>query len=508
MKGAKWVRAKRWAPAVAMGDLSSGLSVALVLVPQSLAYAELAGLPAHVGLFAAAFPAIAASLFASSPYLQTGPTAMASLLTVGAVSAVVVPDGQYAATAALLAILVGVARVLVGILRSGRLAYLLSQTVLTGFASGAAVLIIASQIPSMLGADTHLDGVLGGLASVAGRPGTWERESVLLTVGTAILMVGGRRLHPFFPGALLAAVFGVGWSIVAGYTGPRIGAVPTGFPRLALDLPWGSLPDLLVPALAIALVGFAEPAAIARNYAARDRVRWDPNREWLSQGIANIASGLFGGFPVGGSFSRSALARAAGARTRWSGAVAGLAVLAFLPFAWLLAPLPEAVLAAIVTTSVFGLLRPRVYPELWRRSHPQLGIAVFTLLLTLVFAPRVELGVLGGLGLAIAIHLWRELRIEVAEWEETGTLHLKPQGVLWFATAQDLWDRCVTLLAHHPQARRVVVHLDGLGRVDLSGMLALKGFVQDAQAGGIDVVIADVPPQTERLVRDVLGDED
>jgi len=508
MKVAGRVIVKRWPPAITIGDVAAGLSVALVLVPQSLAYAELAGLPAHVGLYAAAFPAIAASLFASSPYLQTGPTAMASLLTVGVVSAVVVADGQYAATAALLAILVGIARVLVGIFRSGRLAYLLSQTVLTGFASGAALLIIASQVPDMLGADPRSDGVLGGLASVSGRPDTWERESVLLALLTAILMVGGRRLHAYFPGALLAAVLGIGWSLVVGYTGPTIGDVPTGLPGLALDLPWGSLSDLLVPALAIALVGFAEPAAIARSYAARDRVRWDPDREWLSQGIANIASGLFGGFPVGGSFSRSALARAAGTRTRWSGAVAGLAVLAFLPFAWLLAPLPEAVLAAIVTTSVLGLLRPSAYPELWRRSHPQLGIALFTMLLTLAFAPRVELGVLGGLGLAVAIHLWRELRIDVAEWEEAGTLHLKPQGVLWFATAQDLWDRCVTLLAHHPEARRVVVHLDGLGRVDLSGMLALQGFVQDAQAGGIDVVIADVPPQTERLVRDVLGDED
>ncbi len=158
-----------------------------------------------------------------------------------------------------------------------------------------------------------------------------------------------------------------------------------------------------------------------------------------------------------------------------------------------------------MATSVLGLLRPRAYPELWHRSRPQFGIALFTLLLTLAVAPRVELGVLGGLGLAVAIHLWRELRIEVAEWEESGTLHLKPLGVLWFATAQDLGERCLALLARHPDAQRVVVHLDGLGRVDLSGMLALKSFMQDARAVDVSVEIADVPPQTERLVRDVLG---
>lgn len=178
-----------------------------------------------------------------------------------------------------------------------------------------------------------------------------------------------------------------------------------------------------------------------------------------------------------------------------------------MPFAGLLAPMPRAVLAAIVGTSVLGLLRPRSYSELWRRSRPQFGIALFTLLLTLAVAPRVELGVLGGLGLAVAIHLWRELRIEVTEWEEAGTLHIKPLGVLWFATAQDLGERCLGLLARHAESRHVVVHLDGLGRVDLSGMLALKSFLQDTRASGVSVEIADVPPQTERLVRDVLGQE-
>ncbi len=403
---------KRWVPGVAIGDIPAGLSVALVLVPQSLAYAELAGLPAHVGLYAAAFPAIAASVFASSPYLQTGPTAMASLLTVGSVSVVAVSDGEYVETAALLALLVGIVRSLVGLLRSGRLAYLLSQTVLTGFASAASLLIIASQIPGMLGTDPPPGGVLGQIAWVLRHPNAWEAESVLLSVGTAILMLGIRWIHPFFPGVLLAAVLGISWSLLSGYTGPTIGAVPAGLPGLALDLPWGSLPNLLVPALVIAIVGFAEPAAIARSYAAQDRRRWDPDREWLSQGVANIASGLLGGFPVGGSFGRSGLARAAGARApggagRWLG--------------WPSWPSCHSRRTWHRCRRRFwrswrhqpsGCCAERV-PELWHRSRPQLGIALFTLLLTLAFAPRVELGVLGGLGLAVAIHLWRE---PVSRW--------------------------------------------------------------------------------------------
>ncbi len=486
-------------------DVTAGLSVALVLVPQSLAYAELAGMPPHTGLYAAALPPIVASLYASSPYLQNGPTAMASLLALGAVSSLATPmTPEYVGLAALLALIVGIYRVAVGVLRLGRIAYLLSQTVLTGFASAAAVLIILSQLPTMLGVLPTGSGVLGEMGVVLGNPAGWEAAAVVLSAVTAAAMLLGRRLHPFFPGVLVAVTVGIIYSATTRYGGLTVGKVPAGLPTLGLDLPWQSLPSLLVPALAIAIVGFAEPTAIARLYAAQDRRRWDPGREWVSQGMANVAAGLSGAFPVGGSFSRSALARAAGARTRWNGAVTGLVVLAFLPFAGLLAPLPRAVLAAIVATSVLGLLRPMAYPELWRRSRPQFGIAVFTLLLTLVAAPRVEIGVLGGLGLAVAIHLWREIRLDVEEWEEGGTLHLKPLGVLWFATAQDLGERCVALLARHPEAQSAVVHLDGLGRVDLSGMLALKNFVEDARAGGVRVDIADVPPQTERLVRDVL----
>ncbi len=492
----------------ALPDVTAGLSVALVLVPQSLAYAELAGMPAYTGLYAAALPPLAASILASSPYLQTGPTAMSSLLALGAVSALATPaTPEYVGVAALLALLVGLARAGVGLLRLGRLAYLLSQTVLTGFASAAAVLIILSQLPTVLGSVPSDGGVLTGLAVVLSDTLGWEPAAVALSASTAAVMLVGRRLHPFFPGVLVAVLLGIAYSAAVGYGGPKVGEVSAGLPRLGLDLPWRHLPALVVPALAIALVGFAEPAAIARLYAAQDRRRWEPGREWISQGMANLAAGLSGAFPVGGSFSRSALARAAGARTRWNGAVTGLAVLAFLPFAWLLSPLPSAVLGAIVATSVLGLLRLGAYPRLWRRSRPQFGIAVFTFGLTLAVAPRVEIGVLGGLGLAVAIHLWRELRLEVEEWEEAGALHLKPLGVLWFATAQDLGQRLLGLLARHPKARRVVLHLDGLGRVDLSGMLALKGFLEEARCAGVEVEVADVPPQTERLVRNVLEED-
>lgn len=201
--------------AQALRDVTAGLSVALVLVlvPQSLAYAELAGMPAHTGLYAAALPPLAASILASSPYLQTGPTAMSSLLALGASSTLATPmTTGYAELAALLALLVGLARVGVGVLRLGRLAYLLSQTVLTGFASAAAVLIILSQLPTMLRSVQSEGGVLGRLAAVLGDPVAWEPEALALSAATAAVMLIGRRLHPFFPGVLVAVMLGIVYS--------------------------------------------------------------------------------------------------------------------------------------------------------------------------------------------------------------------------------------------------------------------------------------------------------
>jgi SulP family sulfate permease len=486
---AGWRGAWRLDGPTALRDAAAGLSVALVLVPQSLAYAELAGMPAYTGLWAAALPAIAASLFASSPYLQTGPTAMASLLTL----------------AALLALVVGAVRVGVALLRWGVAAYLLSQTVLVGFTSAAALLIVASQLPTALGARPPEGGVLGQAAWVLTNPAAWDATALALSAGTLLLIAAGRRLHRLFPGVLVAVILGILYTRLTAYAGPVVGGVDAGFPELRLGLPYGALPQLLLPALVIALVGFAEPASIARAFAAQDRSTWSANREFLSQGVANLAAGASGGFPVGGSFSRSALDRAAGARTRLSGAITGLLVLLFLPFAALVSPLPRAVLAAVVLGAVAGLLQPRAIGRLWHFSKPQFGIAAATFALTLALAPNIERAVLLGSLLAIVIHLWRELRLDVREWSDGDTLHLRPMGVLWFGSANTLEVALVGALNRHPEARRLVVHLDGLGRMDMVGALTIRSFFEDAHGSGLATDLADVPPHSRRLVESVLG---
>jgi SulP family sulfate permease len=490
--------------AFAPGDILAGLSVALIAMPQSLAYAELAGMPAHTGLYAVAFAVLAASFFVSSPYVQAGPVATTSLLTLGVLSQVVAPGTpQYIAAAGFLAVLVGLIRVAVGLMRFGSLAYLLSQPVLLGFMSAAAVLIVASQIPTVLGVEVEDHEVLLRAFVALSRISVWDGMAVALSLITIAVIFLGRRLHPLFPGVLVAVLMGLAASVWFGYQGAVVGSIPKGLPTIQWHLPWTVLPSLVVGSVVIALVGFAEAASIARTYATLERQHWNPHREFISQGVANIAAGLFGGFPVGASFSRSSVNRLAGAKTRWSGAITGLTVLAFLPFTHLVASLPRAVLGAIVIAAVSNLIRLPELLGLRRYSRPQAYIAWLTFGLTLLLAPSIDVAVLLGVGLAIAHHLRREQQVLYDYWIEAGTLHFKPQGVLWFGSMASVETACTDLLADHPEATKITFHLGGLGRIDLSAAMMLRHLMEDARQAGLHVELVDVPPMAKSWVERV-----
>ena len=489
------------------GDLIAGISVALILVPQSLAYAQVAGMPPVRGLYAAALPPLLAAFFASSPYLQTGPVALTALLSFGVLSAVATPGSdEYIALGLLLAMIVGVMRIGLGLVRAGPIAYLMSQPMLLGFIPAATILIIATQLPGALGVvgDVPGDGILQDGAWALGHPGSWEVTSVVLTVLIVGALLIAPRLHRLFPAVLIAVVAGVAFSSIADYGGTRVGEIPAGLPPFGFDVAWGELHSLLLGGAVIALVGFAEPSSIARTFAAQERRRWDANREFVSQGVANVASAVSGGFPVGGSFSRSALNRMAGAQTRWSGAVTGVAVLVFLPFAGVLEPLPRAVLSAIVIGAVLPLVRLAPLLRLWRHSKPQFVVAWATLGLTLGLAPDIQWAVLAGIGLALGIHLARELTLDVHARADDATLHLRPSGVLWFGSAHVLEDRFVELLAIHADVRQLKLNLAGVGRVDLSGALALRRIVHDARAAGLEVELVEIPPRAQRWVSSLI----
>lgn len=417
-----------------MADVIAGVSVALVLLPQSLAYAEIAGVPPAVGLAAAALPPLLAAFFASSPYLQTGPVALTSLLTFGALQGMA-PTGSadYVKLAALLALVVGVTRLVLGLLRGGIVAYAMTEATVLGFTTGAAILIVASQLPTMFGLERGDRSVLGGAVWTLTHPDAWSAVPEILAVITIVVMIVSRRIHPLFPGVLVMVIAATAWSAATDYTGPTIGDLPGGFATLSLDLPWNDLGALVIPGIVIALVGYAEPASISRTFAALDRQehlartsrpspeersvdepaeetvgRWDSNRELVSQGVANLASGLAGGFPVGGSFSRTALNRLAGARTVVAGGITGAVILALQPLSPLLESLPRAVLGAVVFVAVYKLIKIVEMVRLIGTSRPHAVVAWVTFVATLASAPKVERGVVVGIIVAGGVFAWEQ----------------------------------------------------------------------------------------------------
>lgn len=491
----------------ARGDVLAGISVALVLIPQALAYAKIAGVDPVHGLYAAVAAPIAGALVGSSPYLQTGPVAVTSLLTYGALTALGDPfSAEFALLAGLLAILVGLVRLGIGLVGGGPIAYLMSQPVVVSFTSAAAILIISSQLPGLLG----VDGGSGNPFLVALRalvqPAAWQWVDILLGLFAMAAMIGGRKLSPLFPGALVAVVATSLWSWFFDYGGSTVGDIAIAF-KVETDLPWGDVPALLLPAVVIAVVGFAEPASIARKYAAEDRTFWDSNKEFKGQGLANIASGIAGGYPVGGSFSRTALNRLGGARTRWSGAITGLSVLAILPFAFLLAPLPTAVLSGLVIAAVMSLIDLRSPKLYWQWSKPQFVVGVVTFVGTLVLAPRVEQGVLLGVAAALVVHLWREMKVGVPSKTEGSTLHIWPTGVLYFGSAPAVERSVNDLLAEHHELDRLIIHLGRLGRLDLTGALMLRDIIEETRSSGVEVEIMGGKGHVPKILSRVLEDE-
>lgn len=426
-------------PKPTRSDVLAGVSVALVLIPQCIAYAAIAGLPPIVGLFASAFPLLVFAIFASSPYLQTGPVATTSLLTLAALQSASLSAPAAIEAAWVLALIVGLIRLVFGACRLGWVAYLISDAVMIGFTSGAAILIMASQFPKCVGET-------GSFFESLQRIGSWNPACIALALATVLLMVIGRRVHRRFPGVLVAVVIGLIASIWLNV--PTVGTVPAELPTLVLNFPTPSVP-LLVFAVVIAFVGFAEPSAIARTYANEDNTKWNANREFFASGLANLAAAFSGAYPVGGSFSRSSVNRVSGAKTRWSGAITGLCVIAFLPFASILGSLPIAVLGGIVLAAVYRLTKPRRMVRLWLRSPHQAALAWITFAATIITAPQIHWAVLLGVGLSIALHFARKLTIQTVS-ESDSEVHVRPAGLLWYFTQTLFRERLDAIADAHP----------------------------------------------------------
>ena len=397
-------------------DLIAGATVAVVAIPQALAYAQLAGVPPHLGLYAAFVPTVIAALFGASAQLSTGPVALTALLTAASLSAFAQPGSTaWVALAVVLSLGAGLMQAAAGVARLGRLVERLPASLMLGFVNAAALVILLSQLPTMLGVRVPAGGGVADTlrALLAGLPSA-NPVTAAFGIVSVLVLLGLRRAWPWLPGALVVSVVAIGVSAAIGYElrGAVVGDLPPGlpvpgWPTIDVAAAVALLPSMLL----IALISFIEVTSSARVIAARTGVAWNVNQELVGQGLAKLASGVFGAFPVSGSFSRSALNLSAGARTAWASIVSAALVGAALVFAaGSLHHLPTAVLAALIVSAVGGLLTPRELVGAWQGSRSDAAIAWITLVATLLSAPRIHYGLLAGLaavGLRAAVNRLR-----------------------------------------------------------------------------------------------------
>ncbi|MBB5519764.1 SulP family inorganic anion transporter [Amphiplicatus metriothermophilus] len=534
----EWARS--YDRATLASDLLAAAIVTIMLIPQSLAYALLAGLPPQVGLYASMAPLVAYALFGTSRALAVGPVAVISLMTAAAIGRVAEPgSSDYISAALALAVLSGLILLALGLFRLGALANFLSHPVISGFIFASSLLIAASQLKHILGVDA--DGhtlveiapalaariadadaltLLIGLASLAFL--FWARtglKPLLVTVG-----IGPRSadlLSRLGPIAAVVAAIGATTLFDLDATGVAVvGAIPHGLPpltppRIEPQL-WAQLAG---PAALISIIGFVESVSVAQTLAAKKRQRIDSDQELIALGASNLAAGFTGGYPVTGGFARSVVNFDAGARTPAASAftAAGilLAALYLTPF---LQRLPQATLAATIIVAVLSLVDARALGRVWRYSKSDFAAMAATIGGTLSFG--VEAGVLAGVILSLVLHIRRTSYPHTAVvGQAPGTEHfrnmerhkvvvspevltLRVDESLYFANARYLEDRIYKLIAERPTVKHFVLMCPAVNEIDASGLEALESINERLKDAGVTFHLSEVKgPVMDRLQR-------
>lgn len=480
-------------------DAWAGLSVALVLIPQSLAYATLAGMPPVTGLYAALLPAVVGILWGASPLLAVGPVALTSLLSFATLQSLATPgSSEWVGLAIWLALYAGAMQFLLGALRLGVIANFVSYPVIAGFVNAAALSIMLSQLPALFGMPGAVDADAPQRLVAA-----WQTDPDLMAAsaglgfGALALLFVLRRLVPRLPGVLVvcagATAISAGLGFAAG-GGDVIGMIPAGLPSLALPPPLAldQHRALLPAALIVALVSFTEAMSSCRALKQRSGGRWDENQELIGQGLAKIASGASGAFPVSGSFSRSALNVFSGAVSGWSTLFTAAGVVVFLLFfTGALYHLPRAVLGAVIVAPVLGLIDFGVFVRLWHTSRDDCIVALVSFVATLASVPQLHLGVLAGFLAAMVCFLYRRAHPRIVE------LGLHADGTLRDRIVHALPPLAADLLAVRMDASLSYVTAPHLERFVLDRVGADNGVrtvllcvsaVNDLDATGVDML--------------------
>ncbi len=510
----------------ARADILAGLTTAVMLIPQAMGYAMLAGLEPIYGLYAAVLPLIVYGFFGTSRQLAVGPVAMVSLLVAAGVGAIAQGGTeQYIALAVLLALMVGVIQLVMGIGRLGFLVNFLSHPVISGFTSAAALIIGLSQLKHLLGFNiprsSFIHQTLGSaIANID------KTHFITLGIGVAsiAILVVLKKVSPRFPRALAVVVFGsvAVWGLGLHDEGVKIvGDVPDGLPPLALpSLDFAAMKDLFPIAMAISLVGFMESIAVAKKYARQEKYEVDANKELVGLGLANIAGAFTKAYPVTGGFSRTAVNAQAGAKTGVASIITAVVVgVTLLMFTGWFYYLPKAVLAAIIMTAVFGLIDVAEVKHLFHVSRSELAMLLLTFVATLTLGIEEGIGI--GVLASVAMLVFRTTRPHVAilgqlpgttsyrnidRFEEAklvpGVLAVRLDAQLYFGNVNFLKETLDRLEKEQATTvKSVVIDASGINRIDASGESAFREVQSGYEERGIELHFANVKGPVRDLLK-------
>ncbi|OIR17382.1 putative sulfate transporterc [mine drainage metagenome] len=506
-------------------DLLAGITVSLVAIPQSLAYAQLAGVPAYYGLYAALIPTVIGALFGSSNQLSTGPVAMTSLLTAASIAPLAAHGSDlFYSYAILLALISGIFQIAFGVLRIGILLNFLSNPVLMGFINAAALIIGLSQLPTLLGIPAaQSEHFLLDISRVVMHIDTAHALSLGFGVVAILLLLGFKKFAPKLPGVLItvASLTWVSYAIDYASLGGRVvGAVPQGLPTLSLPpLDWHATIALLPAGFVIALISFMEAMSSCKVIAIKTRQPWDENKELIGQGLAKVAAAFSQSMPVSGSFSRSALNLASDARTPLSSLIsAAFVLLTLIFFTSLLYHLPKPVLAAIIMMAVLNLINVQSIKHAWRANRDDGLAAVVTFFATLAFAPNIQNGILTGIILSLSLLLYRMMRPRVAvlglHSDETlrdairhnlPPLHprlgaIRFDGAMRFVNVSYFEDALLKLERENPELACILVQSSGINEIDASGIEMLSNLLDRFKSSGIKLAFSGLKKQVSDVM--------
>ena len=528
------------------GDVTAGLIVTVMLIPQSLAYAMLAGLPPEIGLYASLLPMVAYALFGSSMTLAVGPVAVSSLMTASALMPLASQgSAEYISLSILLALLSGLMLLVAGFLRLGFLAWFLSHPVISGFISGSAVLIAIGQLKYLLGLQFSSSGVLSSLNNLAQHLHETNTTTALLGLSAVLFLLFARKyLGPLLKQLGISAksadlitklapmaVVIVSTALVAIYGLDQtdkvsiVGRVPGGLPSIALpSIQWDQINMLLLPALLISLVGFVESVSVGQSLALKRGQRINPNSELVGIGAANVASAISGGFPVTGGFARSVVNFSAGAQTPAAGIVS--AVLMAIVIAGLtdwFYYLPQAVLSATIIVAVIGLIDTHTLKEAWHYDKADAIALLLTFAGVIVFG--VEEGIVIGVAMSLAVLVWRSSHPHMAlVGRVPGTEHfrnverhqvnvfpgliaLRIDESIYFANSQLIAEKIEGLLSEYPATNCVLLILSAVNQLDTTALGMLTELEKTLAARNITLQFAEVKgPVQDRLQQTELGE--